>query len=164
MGKKSLNFLKRRSKHSPNKSVIIVDDKSNPQQVTGRNSSASSIDELKMALFFVDQQGKTKITPIPTPPPSPPKGRLSVPNKLSCSNLLTSTTSLSNSLPTHLLSSILRTSPPPYSPQSEDKVMEDEVESTLDKGIRQSALVQEIEARPLSTDAECKTDSGSFSK
>ncbi len=133
MGKKnkvsSLKFLKRKSR------VSILADKS-----ADRKSSTSSLGELQMALFFPDQQEKLKMIPIPTPPPSPPKGKLNEADKLT-----ESTSSLS--------------------PLSVQRLETPGGMSTLDRGVRLSATEQELAAGQQSPPLSAKsTPSPSTSK
>ena len=120
MAKKSLNFLKRRSKC---KNLGIVDEKSPMANAySNRASSCSTIDEFQIALFYSDQE-KAKMMPIPTAPPSPPKGK---PNALTLKCEAPTATQLPLS--------------PPVSPMSNASSKE----STLDRGKRLTV----VERRP----------------
>lgn len=139
MGKKpapSLNFLKRRSK-------ALNKDATAPNK-EDRKSSAS-VDE-SQSFYYSDRAEKVKMAPIPTPPPSPPKAKLRAASKVSDPTLEIRSTSP----PSKCASppAVHHSPSPPASPKSEGIAAELEVmgESTLDKGIRLSAVVPEMVA------------------
>ena len=131
MAKKSLNFLKRRSKC---KNLGVVDEKSPMANAySNRASSCSTIDEFQIALFYSDQE-KAKMMPIPTAPPSPPKGKPNALTKVTvlqdCSSPLKCEAPTATQLPLS----------PPVSPMSNASSKE----STLDRGKRLTV----VERRP----------------
>lgn len=136
MGK--MNFLKRRSK---SKNFIVVNEKSNSQALpsTERKSSDTSLDEVKVALFYSDQPGKAKMIPIPTPPPSPPKAK-----GITGKPQSQPTTPLTNCFQAELPCAAAPPSPA-HSPWRKERVAD---ESALDRSSRLSSSGQE--SGPLS--------------
>lgn len=144
MGKKtvpSLNFLWRRSKAiNKNAAPASKSPKENDRKSSG--SSVTSIDDV--AVFYSDQVDKVKMTPIPTAPPSPPKAKLRTASKMfqSMPDL-----DVCSSLPSPMWCvsppAVHLTPSPPASAKSEDVTIETVGESTLDRGVRLSALIPE---------------------
>lgn len=132
---------------------FIGDEKSKNQEKV----ADGTLSALNMSLFFADLSDKVKLTPIPTPPPSPPKGKVDGSEKASDSNSQTSspTTSArwSNELHIEMPSPLLSLSS--CSPQNEAfltfprSVRSSSYQSTLDRGVRNSAV--EKESRPKSS-------------
>lgn len=145
-----MNFLKRRSK---SRNLIVINEKCSSQALptcTERKSSDTSLDEMKVDLFYSAQPGKAKMIPIPTPPPSPPKSK-----SMSCKLQSQPTTPLTSSFHTEFPCTAAPPSPP-CSPWRKAKVAD---ESVPDRSSKLSMTSGPLSPQSLIIAVSAKLDS-----
>ena len=160
-GLPSLKFLIRRRNKAIDKNVSPSKSPKRADRKSSGSSSITSTDDV--AFFHSDQPDKVKVTPIPTAPPSPPKGKLKAASMVSQSmpDLDICSAPPSPKSPTSLSPPAVRLTPspppairltpsppavrptpsPPGSPKNEAMTAEASGESTLDRGVRLSAFI-----------------------
>lgn len=149
MAKKSVSSFLRRCKSPITARASCIVDEKTKRLLAAKDGlvSNAAMEGLKLALFYTALPGKAALTPIPTPPPSPPKDNVGTVLDAGESLRPTSTHSLPPVLNNRSSSTLspLHSLPPPPSPPSLSSSPKAKVEharfdgeSTLDRGVRMS--------------------------